>query len=159
MNGLIPTVKSGNEKSNSLGFRTLPTFSSWLDDIFESRLTPDLTSNFNRGMTLPAVNVIDSTDDYVVEMAIPGMSKSDFDISLDNQILTISAEEKTTSEENEEHYTRREFGYASFKRSFSLPDSVESEKIKAKYEDGILKVHLPKKEEAKKKPIRNIKIS
>ena len=90
---------------------------------------------------------------------MPGLKKSDFDVSLDNQMLSISAELNTENEETSENYTRREFGYSSFKRSFSLPETIETEKINAKYEDGILKVILPKRDEAKKKPIKQINIS
>ena len=92
-------------------------------------------------------------------MAIPGLKKSDFDISLDNQILSISAETKTEEESDDKNYTRREFGYSSFKRTFKLPKSVETAKISANYSDGILKVILPKRDEAKKKPIQSIKVS
>ncbi|MDX1783004.1 MAG: Hsp20/alpha crystallin family protein, partial [Aequorivita vladivostokensis] len=85
--------------------------------------------------------------------------KSDFQIDLENQLLSISTEVEEKSEEKEENYTRREFGYSSFKRSFTLPETVDEEKIKANYKEGILSIHLPKKEEAKQKPPRNIKIS
>ena len=92
-------------------------------------------------------------------MAVPGLKKSDFQLDLDNQILSISTEIKKENDQKEENYTRREFGYASFKRTFTLPESVDEEKINAKYEDGILSILLPKKEEAKQKPARTIRIS
>jgi HSP20 family protein len=92
-------------------------------------------------------------------MAVPGLKKSDFQIELDNQVLSISTETKEEQENQEENYTRREFGYASFKRSFTLPESVDEEKINASYSEGILNIHLPKKEEAKQRPARSIKIS
>ena len=91
-------------------------------------------------------------------MAVPGFKKSDFHIDLDNQILSISSETKEENEEKEDNYTRREYGYSSFKRTFTLPDSVDDGKINATYTDGILSIKLPKKEEAKQKPIRSIKI-
>ena len=91
-------------------------------------------------------------------MAIPGLKKSDFKIDIDNQILSVGAETKSENSEENENYTRREFGYSSFKRTFAIPDSVESEKIHAGYQDGILKITLPKWEEAKKKPIKTIEI-
>jgi HSP20 family protein len=117
------------------------------------------TPNFNTGITLPKVNIRETSDAFWVDMAVPGMKKSDFQIDLDNQLLSISTELKQEKESNEENYTRREFGYSSFKRTFTLPESVDDSKINASYSDGILNIHLPKKEEAKQKPARTIKIS
>ncbi|SHH61534.1 Hsp20/alpha crystallin family protein [Winogradskyella jejuensis] len=159
MSNLIPTFKNGSDANSNLGLRTLPSLSSWMDDIFNRTFNNDLVSNFNTGITLPAVNVLDNDEEYIVEMAVPGLKKSDFDINLDNQMLSISAEINKSSEDSNENYTRREFGYSLFKRTFSLPETVEVDKINAKYEDGILKVLLPKRDEAKKKPIKQIKIS
>ena len=88
-----------------------------------------------------------------------GLKKSDFHIDIDNQVLSISTETKVENERKEENYTRREFGYSSFKRTFTLPESVNDEKINAKYNEGILSIILPKKDEAKQKPARSIKIS
>lgn len=153
---LIPTR---SKKDTNKGLTTFPTLSSWLDDVFNDSFGSELINNFNTGISLPAVNVIDNDNEYIVEMAIPGMNKSDFDVNIDNQILTILAETKLEDEDVSENYTRREFGYSSFKRTFSLPKTVNSEKISASYVDGILKVELPKFDEAKKKPIRSIKIS
>jgi HSP20 family protein len=87
------------------------------------------------------------------------MKKSDFIIDVENKILSISSEVTKEQEEKDEIYTRREFGYSSFKRTFTLPDSIESDKVKASYEDGILMVTLPKREEAKQKPPKRIEIS
>ena len=159
MSTLIPTVKNGRESNTSLGFKSLPSLSSWMDDIINKNFSNEVMSNFNTGITLPAVNVLDNNEEYIVEIAVPGLKKSDFDISLDNQMLSISAELSTKNEDTNENYTRREFGYSSFKRSFTLPETVETDKIKAMYENGILKVFLPKRDEAKKKPLRQIKIS
>lgn len=160
MSGLIPTTKNGNSKTASLGFNMLPTFPSWIDEVINKNFGTEFMSNFNTGMTLPAVNVLDTANDYLVKMAVPGLKKSDFNISVDNLLLSISAEVKSEYENvDNENYTRREFGYSSFKRTFTLPESVETDKISAKYDDGILKVTLPKREEAKKKPLKNIKVS
>ena len=159
MSNLIPTVKNGSERNSSLGFSSLPSISSWMDDILNKNFGNEFMSNFNTGITLPAVNVLDNDNEYVVEMAVPGLKKDDFEINLDNQMLSISAELETTSEESKQNYTRREFGYSSFKRTFSLPETVETDNIKAKYEDGLLKVLLPKRDEAKKKPLKQIKVS
>jgi len=136
-----------------------PNLNSWIDDWFGRDLSSMFNSNFNTGMTLPAVNIKETGDAYFVEMAVPGMKKSDFDISLDNNVLSISTQNETEHEDKRENYTRREFGYSSFRRSFTLPETVEDGKIAAKYDEGILSIHLPKKDEAKQKPARNIKIS
>lgn len=156
MSNLVSVPKNGSLAKTTLDF---PTWSNWIDNFFNSELPSVFTANFNTGMTLPKVNVKETTDAYWVEMAVPGMKKSDFHIDLDNQLLSISTEVNQEEETKENNYTRQEFGYSSFKRTFTLPESVDDSKINASYNDGILSVHLPKKEEAKRKPARTIKIS
>jgi HSP20 family protein len=126
------------------------------NDLFEREFfpTPKLED-----FSMPAVNVRETEDSHIMELAVPGMKKSDFKIELDNDTLIISAEKKNEQEENEKGYTRKEFNYSSFRRSFSLPNTVESDKIDASYKDGLLTITIPKKEEAKQKPARLIKIS
>lgn len=128
----------------------------WNNDLMDWNLT-----NFSGTNTsLPAVNVKESTDDYCIEVAAPGMKKDDFKVSLHNNVLTVSSEKKDEKEEKNENYTRKEFSYQSFQRSFTVSEtSVESEKIEANYKDGILTIKLPKREEMKPKPLREIKIS
>lgn len=159
MNNFIPTVKNGGERHSNLGFSSLPSLSSWMDDILNKNSSSHFVSNYNTGITLPAVNVLDNAEEYIVEMAVPGLKKSDFDINLDNQLLTISASLNEQREDTSDNYTRREFGYSSFKRTFSLPETVEVDKIEAKYDEGLLRVLLPKRDEAKKKPSKQIKVS
>jgi HSP20 family protein len=130
-----------------------------IDDLFNRELPSVFSQNFNTGLSLPMVNIKETADAYFVEMAVPGLKKSDFNIDLDNQVLSISTETDEEHEHNEENYSRREFGYSSFKRSFTLPETVDDGKIKAKYNQGILSIHLPKREEAKQKPARIIQIS
>lgn len=117
-------------------------------------------NEMSRGGTMPRVNISENDDEFTVEMAAPGMKRDDFHVELDNDLLVISSE---ISQENEDNnnpsYTRKEFSYESFRRSFYLPNTVEADKIKAKYEDGMLRLIIPKKEEAKRKPARSIKIS
>lgn len=138
----------------------LSPFTSIFDDI----LGPEFSGGFFNESTAvrPAVNVLESKDEFGIEVAAPGMKKEDFSINLDKGVISISAskevKEDEESNENDIRYTRREFGFSSFKRSFKLPKTVDTESIKASYEDGILKVVLPKKEEAVEKPARNIKI-
>jgi len=109
--------------------------------------------------TLPSVNIKETEDKFGVEVAVPGFEKEDFNIELNNNELTISSEKKEKHEDKEdERYTRREFSYQSFRRSFTLPDTVDGEKISAKYTNGVLHVDIPKREEAKPKPARLIEI-
>lgn len=112
------------------------------------------------GSSLPAVNIRENSDSFEVEMAAPGMSKKDFSIELDNNLLTISSERKTENEMKEgERYTKKEFSYQSFRRSFTLPkEVVDDDKIKASYENGVLHLHIPKKEEARPRPPKQIAI-
>lgn len=156
MSNLVTVPKNGSLAKSTLDF---PTWSDWIDNFFSANLPSGFTSNFNTGMTLPRVNIRETADAYWVDMAVPGMKKSDFHIDLDNQLLSISTEVKQEEENKEDYYARREFGYSSFKRTFTLPDSVDDSKINASYNDGILSIILPKKEEAKQKPARTIKIS
>lgn len=108
--------------------------------------------------SVPAVNIKDNTESFELELAVPGMKKDDFTVEIDNDVLTISSEMKSENEETKDNYTRKEFSYSSFKRAFTLPETVEGAKIDAKYEDGILKLTLPKKQEALPKPKRLISI-
>ena len=158
MNTLV-TMPKGKQVSRRSNGTTLPSFSTWFDNFFDNNLGTEFLSNFNTGITLPAVNIKENNEAFVLELAIPGMKKSDFTIDVENKILSISSEVKSENEETNDNYTRREFGYSSFKRTFTLPDSVESDKVKASYKDGILLVTLPKREEAKQKPAKRIEIS
>jgi HSP20 family protein len=130
-----------------------------LSRMLENFLT-DVPSIFRTGFaqTTPAVNIQEKNDAYLVEVAAPGLKKEDFNVNLDNDILTISSE-KEAKEGQDDRFTRREFSYSSFERSFSLPQTTEAEKIEAKYENGILKIKIPKKEIAIKKSPKQIKIS
>ena len=110
--------------------------------------------DFNR----PAANIIDNEKDFTIELAVPGMAKEDFSLNLEDDILTISVERKEEEVKEDRNFTRREFRYDEFSRSFSLPDIVDQEKIKADYQNGVLSVMLPKSAEAKVKG-REIKIS
>ncbi len=98
---------------------------------------------------VPSVNIIENENDFVLELAAPGEKKEDFKISLENQLLTISSEVKEEKEENKTNYTRREFVFSSFSRSFTLPKNILHDKVVADYKDGILRITLPKKEEPK----------
>jgi|SRR6266480_6659877 len=140
----------------------LPAFPGLFNDF----LTKDffnwgLSNNSNTGTTIPAVNIREDAENFVVEMAAPGMTKKDFKIELDGNLLTINSERQEEQEEKEdERYSRKEFSYQSFQRTFNLPkDVVDAEKIAAKYENGLLRLVIPKREEAKQKPPRMININ
>lgn len=139
-----------------------PSFPSLIDKFFEGDLMDWNTWNFaGTDSTLPAVNVVENDNEYRIEVAAPGLKKGDFSVNYESGRLTIKAEKKVENEEKEgEKITRKEFNYQSFQRSFSVPEnSVNAEKIIAKYEDGILRVSLPKREEVKPKPAKEIRIS
>ena len=159
MTTLAKMPTNGNEVSTRRNKSSIPSLSSWVDDLFETGMGTGFLSNFNTGMTLPAVNIKETKDEFYLEIAVPGMKKSDFNIDVDNKILSISSEKSENHVEKEENYTRREFGYSSFQRTFTLPETVESDHINAKYNDGILIVHLPKREEAKEKPAKRISVA
>lgn len=134
---------------------------SLLDDFFTRDLFNWGSDYSNSGNSMPAVNIKETAEAFEVEMAAPGMEKKDFKIELDGNMLSISSEKQNQEEQNEgENYSRREFSYQSFYRTFHLPkDVVDADKIKAKYENGLLYLTIPKKEEAKQKPARLIDIS
>lgn len=138
-NGFWPATSSVDQFLND-------AFSNWRNEM-------------NEASRIPRVNVAETDEDFLVEMAAPGMKRDDFHIELDNDQLVISAEVENSREDKNSSYTRREFSYESFRRSFYLPNSVESNKIQAKYEDGLLRLLIPKKEEAKRRPPKTIKIS
>jgi HSP20 family protein len=135
---------------------------SIFDDLFNRDLVNwGLVNNSATNTTLPSVNIRETNDNFIVEMAAPGMTKDDFKIELDGNLLTISSEKEDRNEMRDgEKYTRQEFSYQSFQRSFQLPkDVVDSDKIQAKYENGVLNLVIPKKEHAKQKPPRMIEIA
>ena len=145
-------------KSNSF-FPVLPSF---MDNFFSKDFFDwEANNNSPVNTTLPSVNIIEDNESFKVEMAAPGMNKKDFTVELNNETLTISSKKEMQDELKEgDNYTRREFSYQSFVRSFHLPRTVvDSSKIKAKYENGILRVVIPKKEEAKALPARQISIA
>lgn len=120
----------------------------WYDNMFADLLGTDrmLTNDmFMEDNWMPAMNIKENDKNYEIDVAAPGFSKKDFDISIENGALHISAEKEEKIEEKEDNYTRKEFSYNSFSRSFTLPDNVnEDDKVVAKYKDGILKLELAK---------------
>ena len=135
-----------------------------VQNLFDDFLTRDFAQlamqNSSTNTTIPAVNIKETSENFEVEMASPGMKKEDFKIELENNQLTISSERETEEEEKEDNrYTKKEFSYQSFQRTFQLPrDVVDVEKIEARYENGMLRLVIPKKEEAKQRPPRQIQV-
>lgn len=127
---------------------------SLMNDFFK----PDWFGGMDTFNNVPAVNIKENEKDFMLELAIPGFKKEDFNIEVDNDVLTISSEVKKDNEVKEDNYTRREFSVSSFKRAFTLPETVNEDEINATYEGGILKLTLPKREEALPKPKRLIEI-
>jgi HSP20 family protein len=158
MNTLIKSPKNGNVVIRNNDLSTLPGISSWLDNILGHTFETELMPSFNKGISLPAVNIKETNNEFLLELAAPGMKKSDFNIEVDNKVLSISSEVSAKNETENDNYIRREFGYASFKRTFNLPETVDSLNVSANYNDGILTVNLPKREEAIPKPPKRIEI-
>lgn len=110
----------------------------------------DKPTLFERMMTMPAVNVKEDKDSYTVSLAAPGLLKEDFKVDMEGNMLTISCEKEAQDEEREEKFTRKEYDYFSFSRTFTLPEDVKQDSIDARYENGVLNIRLPRLEEAKK---------
>ncbi|MCX6284763.1 MAG: Hsp20/alpha crystallin family protein [Bacteroidetes bacterium] len=119
----------------------------------------ELGDFFGKRITDPAANIVEQNESFLLEIAAPGLKKDDFKIHLENSVLTISAEIEDEKKEEGKNYTRKEFYYGSFSRSFTLPKTIDLESIKADYQEGILKVTMPKREEAKLETKKEIKIS
>lgn len=145
---LVKTNKNGN---------ALPSLLSNFFDNDRFLANGWFEKEFNQ--SLPALNITEGTKNFSIELAVPGYKKSDFKITSEEGILTISAEKKEETNEEKKHFTRKEFSYESFTRSLQLPENSLQDKIDAKYEDGILKLTLPKKEIAVPKEKKEIKVA
>jgi len=128
----------------------------WFEDFFSTEM-PDLSS-MRRTNSIPAVNIAEQADKYIIQVAAPGYTKDDFSVDVDNNVLSIFSEKKNESNETNGNFTKREFNFSSFRRTFTLPDTANVEGIQAKYENGILVVEISKKEAAIIKPKRSISI-
>jgi HSP20 family protein len=131
---------NSDRKNNAL----MPGF----NDIFENFFNDSM---FNDRMVsrLPAANISESAEEYHIELAAPGLKKDQFKLRVDDQVLSIAVEQQQENSENNRRYNKREFSYSSFVRSFTLPESADDARITAEYSDGVLKINVPKKEEAK----------
>lgn len=144
--------------------KALTQMSDALPSVFDDFFRPwgewfDNTPRFQRALSVPAVNVTEDDKAYKVTLAVPGLDKNDFNVDVNGNLLTISAEKEQDTEEKEKRYTRREYNYTSFSRSFTLPEEIAKEKIEAKYDNGILSLSLPKIEKTGKGGSNKIKIA
>lgn len=128
---------------------------SMLSDFFDDDF---FAGSLNR-RSMPSVNIKETDKAYELEMAAPGYDKKDFNISVEDNVLTVSVEKQQERESREEHYTRREFGYESFSRSFTLPGNTNEEDIQARYDDGILRVSISKKGDERSRPRKPITVN
>lgn len=132
-----------------------PNINTMFEDFFGENAYTQATQN----RTTPAINVRENEDEYNIEVAAPGLKKENFKVEVNNSVLTISYEDEVKKEVEEQNFTRKEFAYTNFCRSFSIPRTeVDDSKINAEYKDGILSVKLQKREEIKPKPARMISI-
>ncbi|HEY5469762.1 MAG TPA: Hsp20/alpha crystallin family protein, partial [Bacteroidales bacterium] len=130
----------------------LPTITSrsfrpfFMSNFFDDDFLPALS---NRTSSMPSVNIREDDKNYILDLAVPGIDKNDLKIDINEDVLTVSSENRVEKEENKDDYKRKEFSYSSFCRSFYVPENVNRDKIEANYKDGVLTVALPKQEEEK----------
>ena len=130
---------------------------AYWDDFFNDTFFNQMNSRNCHGNS-PAVNISEDDKGYTIEVAAPGIPRKEFNIEIENDVLTISTEKKENKEDQKQNFLRREFNYRSFKRSFELPESIDQEQIKATHDAGILTLGLPKKEEEVQKAPRQIEV-
>ena len=138
-------------------------FPKFIDEFFNTdRFLIDFDGSFpnlNFKNILPEANIVENKKEYKIELAAPGLDKKDFKIELKNGMLTISAEKEQETKAEDENYLSKEFSYSSLYRTFALPDNLVADKIDAKYENGVLKLKLPKSELSIQEPVKQIKVS
>lgn len=137
---------------------THPKSFDLFDDMLDGFFRKPNTERFGVHGAVPSVNISDNLKEYSLEVATPGLKKDDIDINIENDVLTISSEQKHEDETEEDNYTKREFSYSGFSRSFRLPEDIVRDDINASYEDGVLKLTLPKLSEENKKETKKIEI-
>ena len=137
-----------------------PVFNSILNEFFQNGFQ-DFVNPKAFTATSPRVNIVETKEAHLLEFSVPGFEKDNFSNDVEGDQLTVSGErgKKEEEEKEDKSYARKEFAYSNFKRTFTLPETVEKESIQAKYENGILNVILPKKEEAKEQPPRKVLVS
>ena len=150
MTTLVPTKK---KNSNGLGI---------FEDFFTDRFL-DIPSFFafanQNGSSMPQANIIENNADFEIEIAAPGLTSNDFKAEIKNGVLNISAQKEEESEQEDKNFRKKEFSFTSFSRSFVLPENIAEDKIDAKYNNGVLKLTLPKKKSSPEKPVQHIAIN
>ena len=147
-----------------MGTQALAKLAERMPSVFDDYFKPwnewfDNGGSRGRAMNVPAVNITEQKDEYLVSLAAPGLKRDDFKLDVYGNMLTISSEKEENKEEKDKRFTRKEYSYSSFSRSFTLPEEINKEKIEAKYEDGVLKILMPRKEEAKKLSAKHIAVN
>ena len=143
--------------------QALAKFSETMPSVFDDFFKPwnewfEGGSLLSRTMKVPAVNITEQKNEYLVSLAAPGLKKENFKINVDGNMLTISSEKEENKEQKDKKFTRKEYSYSSFSRCFTLPEEINQAKIEAKYEDGVLKISLPRREEAKTPSAKQIDV-
>ncbi|MCG2616287.1 Hsp20/alpha crystallin family protein [Terrimonas sp. NA20] len=146
--------------SNQSLVKRAERFPAAFDDLFKpwNEWFGNGDSLWSRTLSVPAVNISEDKDHYEVSLAVPGMKKDDFKVDIHGDMLTISAENEENKTEKEKKFTRKEYSYSSFSRSFNLPEEVNKEKIEARYENGVLSLSLPLKSETRKEAAKQIAV-
>jgi HSP20 family protein len=134
-----------------------PYVPAYWDDFFNDKFFNQLKST-GSGESRPAVNISEDDRGYTIEVAAPGISRDAFNLNIENDLLTVSTEQKESKDEQKQNFLRREFNYQTFKRSFELPETIDQDQINATHDAGILILNLPKKEEEIQKAPRQIKV-
>lgn len=142
--------KNGNSLDSLFPHNNRMDFPTFFNDVFDHILKDEKVT------WMPAVNIMERESDYKIDLAVPGLDKKDFNIEVENDQLVVSGERKEEKVEEKDKVTKREFHYGSFKRSFTLPETADAEKINASYNNGVLSVSIAKKEEAKQNTKRQI---
>ncbi len=132
----------------------IPMVNRFFDDFF----LRDWDENLRFPNSQPKVNILDKADQFELQFAVPGLKKEDFNIKLDNDRLSVSFEKSEERSEDEEKFTLKEFSFERFERVFNLPETIQKDKVEAKYENGLLTIVVPKSEEAKVQPVKEIKV-
>lgn len=136
--------RNGNSFNSLFPSNSRIELPSFFNDVFTQLMSED-----EKVTWMPSVNIIERENDYKIDLAVPGMDKKDFNIEVENDLLVITGERKEEKLEEKDKVTKREFHYGSFKRSFTLPETADAEKISANYNNGVLSLSITKKEEAK----------
>jgi len=152
-----------NEKNNNMNYLTKrsnwPFNGTLLSDFFSNSWMPSSLNDEFKALSIPAVNIKETEEEFQLELAAPGITKKDLNISVEKGLLNISAETKSQMEEKEDSYTLKEFNYKSFNRSFKLPENINENDIVAKYKEGILQLSIPKNDDNLKSSAKQITIT